>query len=146
MASIIAAVTAAFPTLNAYAVKDGFDTDATDDEINAAINIAYYRTRSLSGKLGDCGGASMEEQIIILVARHLVAVNEGDVAEQWVGREWRVKYRGADKGEGLRATLWGQQAIAMDCSGTLAKAGKKKAGVYVVDHDRAEEHDIVVDS
>jgi len=34
----------------------------------------------------------------------------------------------------------------MDCSGKLASAGLKQAGIYVVDTDRAEEHDITVNN
>lgn len=146
MASLCSGLTGAFPNLDAADVTEVVDTDLTDAQVNAFLNMAYYRTRPLSGELDNCGGASAEEQIIVLLAAHFCKVYEGDVADEWVGREWRVKYRGKTDGEGLRATIYGQQAIAMDCSGMLAAAGLKKASIYVVDTDRAEEHDIVVDT
>jgi len=146
VASLDSGLTGSFPNLDADAVKEIVDTDLTDAQVNAFLNMAYYRTRPLNGKLSDCGGSSAEEAITKMLAAHFVKVNEGSVADEWVGREWRVKYRGMDDGEGLRATIYGQQAIAMDCSGKLASSGLKKAGIYVVDTDRAEEHDIVVDT
>ena len=145
VASLTGGLTGSFPNLDADAVSEIVDTDLTDAQINAFLNMAYYRTRPLSGQLSDCGGSGAEEGIIKLLAAHFVKVNEGDVKSEWVGREWKVEYRG-EGGMGLNATIYGQQAIAMDCSGKLASAGLKKAGIYVVDTDRAEEHDIVVDT
>jgi len=147
VASLHSGLVSAFPNLDASEVTDIVDTDLDDSQVNVFLNMAYHRTRPLSGELSDCGGSDMEAEIIKLVAAHLVQISEGgDPYDEWVGREWRVKYRGATDGEGLRATVFGQQAIAMDCSGKLASAGLKKAGIYVVDTDRAEEHDIVVDT
>jgi len=146
LASLDSGLQSAFPNLDAEDVTEIVDTDLTTAQINAFLNMAYYRARTISGDLSDCGGAGAEEAIIKLLAAHFVKVHEGDVKSEWVGREWQVDYRGLEDGEGLRATLYGQQAIAMDCSGKLASAGLKKAGLYVVDTDRAEEHDITVNN
>jgi len=134
-----------FPNLTPEDVRDIVDTDLEDPTINAFLNMAYYRTRPLHGNLTNCGGESMEEQIIAMLAAHFVKVNEGDPYDEWVGTEWRVRYRGTRDGEGFRSTVYGQQAIAMDCSGKLASAGLRQVDLFMVDTDRAEEYDIVVD-
>jgi len=102
LASLISDLTARFPNLDASDVTTVVDTDLDDGSVNAFLNMAYYRTRPLAGALSDCGGKSMEEQIVILLAAHFAKVMEGDPVDEWVGREWRVKYRGTSDGEGLR--------------------------------------------
>lgn len=145
MASLTSDLVTRFPSLSASDVSEIVDTDLTDAQINAFLNMAYFRTRPIAGGLSACGGKDAEEAIIKLLAAHFTKVNEGDPYDEWVGVEWRVRYRGTRDGEGLKATIYGQQAVAMDCSGKLASAGMKRASIYIADTDRAEEHDIVED-
>jgi hypothetical protein len=110
------AVLAAGVCLEAGDVREIIDTDLTDAEINNFINAAHYRTRPLVGELGDCGGDDAVCEIV----------------------KWQVTYMGAD-GKGLDASLYGQQAKDMDCSGTLARAGLKRAWFSVTSYDDLEQ-------
>lgn len=126
MADLLAGVTEACPTLDADAVREIITTDLTDPEINVAINFGYLLTRGVSGNLGQCGGGDTECMLILLLAAHFITLNEGSAKSESVAGEWSISYRGAD-GKRLEASLYGQNALALDCSGKLAKAGLKKA-------------------
>jgi len=66
---------------------------------------------------------------------HFIATSrEPQTQSESVGGEASVTYRGKTD-MGLNATLYGQQALALDCSGLLAKAGLKGASIKVWDHD-----------
>jgi len=126
MAQLLSGVTTSCPSVDADAVREIVDTDLTDSQINFWINFGYTVSRVVSGKLGDCGGGDMECMIITLLAAHGVTLYEGSPKSESVGGEWSITYRGTD-GEGLKASLYGQNALALDCSGQLAKVGLKKA-------------------
>jgi hypothetical protein len=127
------------PDVNADAVKcTGLETDLTDSQINFWLNTAYYMTQPLSGELTACGGNSMHCNIITVLAAHFIATApEGSVKSQSVAGEWSVTFRGQD-GMGLEASMYGQQALAMDCSGILATLGLKKASFAVTDYEAIE--------
>ena len=131
MADLLSGVTTACPSLDADAVREIISTDLTDAQINVAINFGYLFTRSLSGKLAACGASTAECMIITLLAAHFITLNEGSAKSESIGGEWSISYRGTD-GEGLKASLYGQNALAMDCSGKLAKAGLKKASLIEI--------------
>lgn len=126
MAALVAGVMALCPDLGADAVKEIVDSALTDAQINNFVNAAYYMTLSLSGKLDECGGDAMRCEIIKWLAAHLMTVNEGQIKSQSVASEWTVSFRGQD-GKGLEASTYGQQVLAMDCSGILAEAGLRVA-------------------
>jgi len=126
MADLLAGVTSVCASLDADSIREIIETDLTDAQINAFINIAYNVTRLISGKLGSCGGSSMECTIMELLAAHFITLREGSAKSESVGGEWSISYRGSD-GLGLDASLYGQNAKAIDCSGKLAKLGLKKA-------------------
>jgi hypothetical protein len=128
MADLIAGVYTSCPSLDADAVREIIDTDLTDAQLNAFINIAYNVTRLISGDLGSCGGGDMECDITKLLSAHFVTLREGSPKSESVGGEWSITYRGSD-GLGLDASLYGQNAKMIDCSGKLAKLGLKKAGL-----------------
>lgn len=131
MAALDAGVVALCPDVNADGVKEIIDTDLTDAQINNFINIAYYVSLPLSDALGACGGAAMQCEIIKVLAAHFITLRERQIKSQSVAGEWSVTYLGnADLG--LKASLYGQNAIDMDCSGTLAKLGLKKATIEAI--------------
>lgn len=123
------------------AVKEIIDSGLTDARINAFINMAYYATIPLADKLDDCGGADALCEIQLWLAAHFLTVYERQTKSESVGGEWSVTYLGKD-GLGLEASLYGQQALALDCSGTLAKAGLKRAVMQVVDYETIEDIDV----
>lgn len=141
MATLDPAVTALCSDLNAEAVKEIIDTDLTDSQINNFLNVAYYMTIPLTGKLTACGGTSMHCEIIKYLAAHAITTGPsgGQVKSQSVGSgEWSVSFWGKD-GEGLRGSSYGQDAIAMDCSGILAGLGLKRASLQVADYAQLED-------
>lgn len=107
-----------FPSLDADALKEITETDLTDDALNNFLNIAFYMTRPLAGELGACGGINAEEMIVKFMAAHLLTAFEQQPVYESVN-EWSARYRGAD-GEGIKSSTYGQQALAIDCSGILA--------------------------
>lgn len=120
------------------AVKEIIDSDLTDARINAFINLAYYATIPLANKLDNCGGADALCEIQLWLAAHFLTIYERQTKSESVGGEWSVTYLGKD-GLGLEASLYGQQALALDCSGELAKYGLKRATMQVVDYETIED-------
>ncbi len=115
------------------AVKDIIETELLVSSLNSFINMAYAVTRPLAGNLGDCGSGDTLEQIMLLLAAHFVTLRERTLKSESVGGEWSASFMGQD-GLGLNASLYGQQALALDCSGNLAKAGMKQATFQVADY------------
>jgi len=114
-------------------VKEIIDTSLTDAQINNFINMAYVRTIPLNGELGNCGGDDALAEIQKLLAAHFLTMYERQTKSEKVG-EVSVTFMGVD-GEGLKASLYGQQALALDCSGILARAGLKRATFQVWGYD-----------
>lgn len=149
--ALLSGVTTTCPTLDADAVRAIIETDLTDAQIEEAINFGFLFTRIVSGELGNCGGGDTECMLIKLMAAHFITFREGSPKSESVGGEWSVTYRGQD-GLGLDASLYGQNAKALDCSGKLAKAGLKKAtfrsigyydfkGTTFIPPDRSDDED-----
>jgi len=120
------------------AVKEIIDSDLADARINAFINLAYFATVPLTNLLDDCGGADALCEIQLWLAAHFLTVYERQTKSESVGGEWSVTYLGQD-GLGLEASLYGQQALALDCSGELAKYGLKRATFQTVDYETIED-------
>ena len=116
-------------------VRDIIETALTANQINSFINMAYAVTRPLAGNLGACGGSDTLEQIMLLLAAHFVTLRDRMLKSESIGGEWSASFMGQD-GTGLNASLYGQQALALDCSGMLAKAGMKQAVFQVADYDQ----------
>lgn len=108
-------------------------TKLTDAQIETRINIAWAQVNAISSELGDCGGAATFCEIAALVAAHIVTISERQTKRESVAGEWTVEYMGKSDGAGLRSSLYGQQAIALDCSGILAEIadGVKRTGFKV---------------
>jgi hypothetical protein len=117
--------------ISAGDVREIIDTALEDGAINAMINVAYRMTLPLVGELEGCGGEGMLDDIQKFLAAHFIALRERRVKMQDVADEYRVEYETARLGEGLRATVYGQTALDLDCTGTLAKLGLKKAELSV---------------
>ena len=122
-------------SVDAEDVREVIDTDLGDAAIHRFISAAYYMTRPCSGKLGDCGGNSMLAEIQAQLAAHFIAMSREPQAEQEsIAGEASVKYR-TKTGMGLQGTTYGQNALMLDCSGTLARLGKKRAAFRVWEHE-----------
>lgn len=141
MASIVTGMTTLCPSLDADSVKEIIDSDKTDAEINNFINMAYYVVLKLVGHLDACGGSAAVCQIAQLLAAHFLTMWERQTKSESVAGEWSVNFLGKD-GLGLDASLYGQQAKVLDCSGILAKTGMKKAFWDVATYQRLADIDL----
>lgn len=127
MATLNPNVTATCDSLDADAVREIIDTDKTDAQINNFINFAYFQTLPLVGKLGACGGTDALCQIMLMLSAHFLTMWERQTKSEAVAQgEWSVTFMAKD-GLALNSSLYGQNAITLDCSGSLAKAGLKQA-------------------
>lgn len=79
-------------------------------------------------------------EIVVWLAAHLITCYERQVKSESVAGEWSVSYLGKE-GLGLEASLYGQQALTMDCSGMLAKVGLKRATFDVISYEDLEEQE-----
>ena len=112
-------------------VKDIYTgSGATDAEIGAAISIANVFVESkLVGKTGV--DESILPTIETLLSAHFLVINleKGGLAREVIGQTsdtYNVR-----KDSGLRSTRYGQQAAALDPSGTLLALGGTKASFEV---------------
>jgi hypothetical protein len=103
-------------------VKEIVDTDLADGSIIAHIQFA----NTLASR---CVGLSTTEleQIELLLSAHFVAIQDPLLASESIGGEFSVNYHKGQLKDGLKFTAWGQQALALDTTGTLANLGKQKA-------------------
>lgn len=121
--------------IDADDVKEVIDTGLDDAEINRFINIAYFISLPFASKLGSCGGTDALAEIQAQLAAHFISIGrEPQVKSESIGGEASATYRGVT-GQGLKATLYGQAAIDLDCSGTLANSGLRRASFRVWSHD-----------
>jgi hypothetical protein len=121
--------------VTATAVKDIVETALAASQINSFINMSYAVTRPVAGNLGACGGGDTLKQIMLLLSAHFTTLWDRMLKSESIGGEWSASFMGQD-GKGLEASLYGQQALALDCSGMLAKAGMKQATFQVADYDQ----------
>jgi len=140
MADLVSALTSACSTVDADAVKEIIDTDLTDARINRFLNAAYYTAKPVASNLDDCGGSSMFCEIVVWLAAHFITAYERQTKSESVAGEWSVSYLGKE-GMGLEASLYGQQVLAMDCSGILSKVGMKRATFDVISYEDLEEQE-----
>ena len=114
-------------------LREIIDTDLIDARLCNFINMAYVMSLPLADKLDDCGGATMLEQIQLLLAAHFLSLYQPQTVQESIADEWTVRYA-LTVGLGLASSTYGQNAIALDCSGTLATQGMKKAQFKVTSY------------
>lgn len=110
-------------------VREIIDTDLSDAELAAYINTAYAMTIPIGSGLSEYGGDTTKAEIQKYIAAHLATLQEPIVRSERIA-EVSVEYlrqTGANLASGLASTPFGQTALALDRSGTLAQAGLKSA-------------------
>lgn len=111
-------------------VREIIDIDPLITNIAPFITIANLM---VTDKLGASGlSAEMLKEIERWLAAHFVAMRDPRVKSESIGGI-TTSYQGTT-GEGLKSTLYGQQAVLMDTTGTLANLGMKKASIGVIDY------------
>lgn len=126
--------------VDAEDVKEIIDTSLSDNAVNNFINMAYVGTIQLAGNLSACGGTTALKEIQRLLAAHFLTMYERQPKSESIAGEASVTWMGKE-GEGLKASLYGQQALALDCSGILARSGLKQATFQVWSHSDFAEGD-----
>jgi hypothetical protein len=108
-------------------VRDILTTTMMDSQIAAHINTAHLVTDRITGLT-----TATLTAIELWLSAHLAAITDPELAGESVGGEWSVKYNVKTPGEGLKATRYGQQAMELDTTGTLAESGGKAAVFQVM--------------
>lgn len=108
------------------------DLTLTTDDIDAAITTAERLTSELD-LTGKGLGADMLWEVQKYLAAHFCQMKERQTKSENVGGEVSASFMGKD-GLGLLSTIHGQQAIAMDVTGTLASfaQGRKRASIRLL--------------
>lgn len=109
---------------NAAYVKEILDTALGDTVIEGFIATAnvWVDARLLNAGMSDTILTEIEKYL----AAHLATVREPQASQFTTGDGLAVKIQGLT-GEGLKATYYGQMALMLDSSGTLAAMGKQVA-------------------
>lgn len=113
--------------VDADQVSDIISTGLTESQINAMINTAHLvveQNLATSGLSED-----LLTQIELWMAAHFVCMRDPRKKQVKVD-EVSVTYQG-EVGIGLQGTPYGQQAIALDSTGTLATTSMKRAVISV---------------
>lgn len=99
--------------------------------LNANVLIERVKTKAIAN-----GTALTENELTVLetyVAAHLYFLRYPKVAELNQGKI-KAKFQVGQLGKGLEASYWGQYALSLDHSGTLAAVtGSSNAGVQHVE-------------
>lgn len=103
-------------------VKEIIETSLTDSQINAFINTAHHHVQD--NLLNKGLSASKLTQIELWLSAHFLAIRDQRVESEGVAGEWQARYQGKT-GMGFEATTYGQQALMLDTTGTLASSGLK---------------------
>lgn len=117
------AILVADARVTAEQVMEIISTSLTEDQVNAFINMAHAL---VDERLVDQNlGSTLLEQIELLLSAHFLTLRDPRAQQEKID-EYSVTYQGSTS-EGLKATIYGQQAIALDSSGTLASLAKPRA-------------------
>jgi len=103
-------------------LREIIETDLADSVVNAFINSAHYYVQD--NLLNKGLSATALTQIKLWLSAHFLAIRDQRVESEGVAGEWQARYQGKT-GMGFEATTYGQQALMLDTTGTLASAGLK---------------------
>lgn len=112
--------------VTAAQVMEIISTSQSTAVVNAFINSAHAVVEAnLAGDLDE----TLLEQIELWMAAHFLSMKDQRKSAVKVG-DLSVTYQG-QTGMGLKATLYGQQALSMDTTGKLASLDTKRAAISV---------------
>jgi hypothetical protein len=109
-------------------VKEIITTKVSDESVCAAINTAHHL---VDAKVTPAGvDADLLIDIELWLSAHFVAIRDPRAESERIG-DYSVNFQGKTD-MGLNATTYGQQAIALDYTGTLASLNLKKATLHMI--------------
>jgi hypothetical protein len=104
-----------------------YETELTEAQLGAFVNMAHY---VIQAHLLDKGlGTEMLTQIHLNLAAHYASLRDQRLKQMRLEGITEV-YQG-ETGQGLKSTHYGQTAVELDSSGSLASLGDELAGFYV---------------
>ena len=103
-------------------------TDLTEAQIEAFINSANVLIDSVL--LDRDLPAALLTEIELWLSAHFLSMRDQRVKSERVD-EYSATFQG-ETGMGLKATTYGQQALALDYSGTLENLGRSRAVIELV--------------
>ena len=107
-------------------VLEIMDNDLEESDVSPfVVSANVFVTQHLEGKLS----ADVLKEIERWTAAHMVATTKDRQAKDMGADNAYIKYTGYWS-EGLNSTSYGQMAIALDATGTLAILAKGKKTVY----------------
>lgn len=116
---------------NVADVKNVFETELSDRQLQLFVDDANALVTSKLG--GEGVGTDLLARIERYVACHLASTHDPRTLSESVS-DASAKFEGRVRSfdfVGLESTFYGQQAIALDPTGNLRQAGKRKAGASV---------------
>lgn len=118
--------------IEADSVQEVFNTNLTDAQVNAFINMAH---RFVDANLLDEGlAAGTLVDIELMLSCHFCALNDPRMKSENVAGEWSFSVQGVT-GISLDATFYGQQAKLLDPTGKLDELGSnlKQASITALE-------------
>lgn len=121
-------------------VKEIIPTNLDEPVMATFINAASLQVDTWASKFTTAPSTALQKEMERWYAAHLIAATRQRQAQSRKTGDAQITYQG-QTGMGLKATLYGQQVLAMDPSGTIAEmtSGKERASVYVVPTETRDE-------
>ena len=110
-------------------IVDTAHATITEAAVNAYINIAHATVEE--NLLNKGLSADILKYIELYLAAHFLSLFAPRITSEDIADEYTVKFEMAKTGMGFQATAHGQQALALDTTGTLASLSLKRAGFKV---------------
>lgn len=112
----------------AEAVKEIIKTTLSEDEVEPYVTSANVMVTQI---LGTSLSVTVLTEIERWLAAHMIAVTKTRQTKREAAKGVSVEYTG-DFGQYLASSSFGQMVMALDTTGAMASAGKKKASLTAI--------------
>lgn len=116
------------PRVTATEVMEIIETDLTESQVNPFITSANVMVNDVLGT----GDTAVLKNIELWITCHMIASSRERQAIDEKAGSASVKY-GGQYGANLASTSYGQMAMALDTTGTLASLGGRQASIRAVE-------------
>lgn len=101
------------------------NSSLTDAQLQAFIDMAEQMLLRYGVDAASCHTGDSLEQLHIWLSAHLAYLRAQPLSQEKMGDASESRRNPGVLLEGLKATYYGQQALALDCSGLLATVSKE---------------------
>jgi len=119
------------------------NTNLSHDILQVSINAATLLAARIDSSDIEGGGDAIE-LITLYLACHFAQLSEGQTEKESAGI-WSATFM-RKGGVGLQGSAFGQAAITLDSTGTIAQADLKKAIISVIHESETMDHEIEYDA